>query len=103
MYDALSNYKQAPKSVKKINKIIKPLNEQLRNLLLSKDNNFNHLNIHYTNNISNQENQLNICSLNDIDDVILNINKLSLGFSTAEDYSEPFLEIITRKKRNLKK
>ncbi|RIA79060.1 hypothetical protein C1645_841587 [Glomus cerebriforme] len=85
---------------KKINKIIKLFNEQLGNLLLNKDNHLNHLNVHYTD-ISRSENQLNLCSLNDIDDVLLNINKLSLEFSVLENSSKVLIELIIRKKNNL--
>jgi hypothetical protein len=85
---------------KKINKIIKPLNIRLGNLLLNKDNNLNHLNIKYDD-MSGLENQINMCSLNDIDDVLLNITQLSLEFLIIENSLEQLLEMITRKKRNL--
>ncbi|CAB4412681.1 unnamed protein product [Rhizophagus irregularis] len=86
---------------KKINKIIKPLNRRLGDLLLNKvNNNLNHLNIKYDD-MSGLENQLNLCSLNDIDDVLLNITRLSLEFLIVEDSLELLLDMITRKKRNL--
>ncbi|CAB5187525.1 unnamed protein product [Rhizophagus irregularis] len=51
--------------------------------------------------MSGLENQLNLCSLNDIDDVLLNITRLSLEFLIVKDSLELLLDMITRKKRNL--
>ncbi|POG71658.1 hypothetical protein GLOIN_2v1774521 [Rhizophagus irregularis DAOM 181602=DAOM 197198] len=51
--------------------------------------------------MSGLENQLNLCSLNDIDDVLLNITRLFLEFLIVKDSLELLLDMITRKKRNL--